>query len=116
MLKHNKGKISLVLVFINILLILYFINNYQYSKPTTVALNISKDVTVSENTINDFQSIINSHNYNTDALNILKQYEWYFTNTEILNNYMINGQKITINVNANNFTDTINEVLNKIIT
>ena len=115
MLKKNKGKISFIILFINILLILYFANNYENTKSTTIALNISKDVTVSDTVIADFQNTINSHNYNNDDLQIIENYNWYFTTTSNLNNFSIEGDKITINANNKDIGPTTNQILNKII-
>ena len=127
MRKHNIGRISIVIIALNIIFgLVYLADRNDTSFWTTQTeqeeviktdMVITLDTTVNGEYVTMLENIISDQKYNKEALSVVSSYEWYLTdnitNTE---NYAINDSQIIIYAADDNYVAYVNEILNTIIT
>ena len=127
MRKHNIGRISIVIIALNIIFgLVYLADRNDTSFWTTQTeqeeviktdMVITLDTTVNGEYVTMLENIISDQKYNKEALSIVSSYEWYLTdnitNTE---NYAINDRQIIIYAADDNYVAYVNKILNTIIT
>lgn len=127
MRKHNIGRISIVIIALNIIFgLVYLADRNDTSFWTTQTeqeeviktdMVITLDTTVNGEYVTMLENIISDQKYNKEALSIVNSYEWYLTdNISNTENYAINDSQIIIYAADDNYVAYVNEILNTIIT
>lgn len=129
MRKHNIGRISVVIIFLNIIFVLIYLADkngvsLQNSTETTEVeevvqadMQITMDETVDGEYITMLENIISDKKYSNEELAAIKAYSWYLTdNINNSNNYIISDDEIVIYAADDNFVNYVNDVLSHIIT
>ena len=130
MRRHNIGRISAFIIFLNIIFGLIYLADkngvsLQNSTETTEVeevvqadMQITMDETVDGEYITMLENIISDKKYSNEELAAVKAYSWYLTdNINNLNNsnYTISDE-IVIYAADDNFVNYVNDVLSHIIT
>lgn len=131
MRRHNIGRISAFIIFLNIIFGLIYLADkngvsLQNSTETTEVeevvqadMQITMDETVDGEYITMLENIISDKKYSNEELAAVKAYSWYLTdNINNLNNsnYAISNDEIVIYAADDNFVNYVNDVLSHIIT
>lgn len=129
MRKHNIGRISVVIIFLNIIFVLIYLADkngvsLQNSTETTEVeevvqadMQITMDETVDGEYVTMLENIISDKKYSNEELAAIKAYSWYLTdNINNSNNYIISDDEIVIYAADDNFVTYVNDVLSHIIT
>lgn len=129
MRKHNIGRISVVIIFLNIIFVLIYLADkngvsLQNSTETTEVeevvqadMQITMDETVDGEYITMLENIISDKKYSNEELAAVKAYSWYLTdNINNSSNYIISDDEIVIYAADDNFVTYVNDVLSHIIT
>lgn len=129
MRKHNIGRISAFIIFLNIIFVLIYLADkngvsLQNSIETTEVeevvqadMQITMDETVDGEYITMLENIISDKKYSNEELAAIKAYSWYLTdNINNSNNYIISDDEIVIYAADDNFVTYVNDVLSHIIT
>lgn len=129
MRRHNIGRISAFIIFLNIIFVLIYLADkngvsLQNSTETTEVeevvqadMQITMDETVDGEYITMLENIISDKKYSNEELSAVKAYSWYLTdNINNSNNYIISDDEIVIYAADDNFVTYVNDVLSHIIT
>lgn len=129
MRKHNIGRISAFIIFLNIIFALIYLADkngvsLQNSTETTEVeevvqadMQITMDETVDGEYITMLENIISDKKYSNEELAAVKAYSWYLTdNINNSSNYIISDDEIVIYAADDNFVNYVNDVLSHIIT
>lgn len=129
MRKHNIGRISAFIIFLNIIFGLIYLADkngvsLQNSTETTEVeevvqadMQITMDETVDGEYITMLENIISDKKYSNEELAAVKAYSWYLTdNINNSSNYIISDDEIVIYAADDNFVNYVNDVLSHIIT
>ena len=129
MRRHNIGRISAFIIFLNIIFVLMYLADkngvsLQNSTETTEVeevvqadMQITMDETVGGEYITMLENIISDKKYSNEELAAVKAYSWYLTdNINNSSNYIISDDEIVIYAADDNFINYVNDVLSHIIT
>lgn len=129
MRRHNIGRISAFIIFLNIIFCLIYLADkngvsLQNSTETTEVeevvqadMQITMDETVDGEYITMLENIISDKKYSNEELAAVKAYSWYLTdNINNSSNYIISDDEIVIYAADDNFVNYVNDVLSHIIT
>lgn len=129
MRKHNIGRISEFVIFLNIIFVLIYLADkngvsLQNSTETTEVeevvqadMQITMDETVDGEYVTMLENIISDKKYSNEELSAVKAYSWYLTdNINNSSNYIISDDEIVIYAADDNFVTYVNDVLSHIIT
>lgn len=127
MRKHNIGRISIVVILLNIIFVAVYLadkNDAAFWNTTSeteveeviqTEMMISMDETVDGMYITMLENIISDQKYSKENLFAIRSYEWYLTdnivNTE---NYLIAEKEVMIYAADDNFQTYVYEILNEI--
>ena len=126
MRKHNIGRISIILIFLNIIFLLVYLadkndvsfQNEQVTEGETVVqteMVIYMDETVDGEYLTILENLISNQKYDKEALSVVRSYEWYLTDNIVnTTSYTITDNKITIYTADDVFCDYVNTVLDEL--
>lgn len=127
MKKHNVGRISAIIVILNVLfLLIYLTDRNGGTEPETVItvseeeiikdIQILKDETVSDDYIQLLSDVIKSHYFNASELASINTYEWYITdNPNNTTTFEILDDCITVFADHEQFRFYCEIILSKIV-
>lgn len=122
--KKKIGRISFIVILINlVLLLIYFANsgvkqaeNENAATESISELTVLKDESVNDNAIRAFENIVTLSDYDEDNLAKIHSYNWYFTdNISYTDNFIINGNDITVYVGDDDYAVRLYDVLSEAI-
>ena len=125
MRKHNIGRISIVIIALNVIFLLVYMADRNDTKPQTVQTKqetvteqttIYADETVDGSYVTTFENIISDHAYSKEEIAIIKSYEFYLT--DIITNtdgVKITGNEVMIYAADDQFASYVNKSLNYIL-
>lgn len=130
MKRHNIGRISAFIIFLNIIFVLIYLadkngislqnrTETEVEEVVQADMQITMDETVDGEYITMLENIISDKKYSNEELATVKAYSWYLTdNINNLNNsnYTISDDEIVIYAADDNFVNYVNDVLSHIIT
>lgn len=129
MRKHNIGRISAFIIFLNIIFVLIYLadkngvslqNRTETTEVEEVVqadMQITMDETVDGEYVTMLENIISDKKYSNEELSAVKAYSWYLTdNINNSSNYIISDDEIVIYAADDNFVTYVNDVLSHIIT
>ena len=125
MRRHNIGRISIVIIVLNVIFLLIYITSKNDTQPQSVQ---TKQETVTEQTtiytdetvdgayITAFENIIADHKYSKEEIAIIQSYQFYLTDIITnTNDVTITGNEVMIYAADDQFTSYVNKSLNYIL-
>lgn len=127
MRKHNIGRISIIVIVLNVIFLLVYMSEKNNPNPqmtqtqqeeiVQTSMVIYSDETVDGAYTTSFENIVTDKKYSDEEIRILQSYEFYLTdliaNTD---SFIINDHEVIIYAaDEKNFSTYVNEVLKNIL-
>lgn len=120
MRKHNIGRISFLVILLNVILVSVYLvakNDTSFTddgKQIQTSMVIYKDETVPGDKVTMLENIIADKQYDQIALKTISEYQWYLTdNVATTNSYILDEEHITL-YTGTEFQENVNTVLQQI--
>lgn len=126
MRKHNIGRISIIVIVLNVIFLLVYMSEKNNPNPqmtqtqqeeiVQTSMVIYSDETVDGAYTTSFENIVTDKKYSDEEIRILQSYEFYLTdliaNTD---SFIIKDHEVIIYAADDNFATNVNLVLEKIL-
>lgn len=126
MRKHNIGRISIIVIVLNVIFLLVYMSEKNNPNPQTTqtqqeeivqtSMVIYTDETVDGAYTTSFENIVADKKYSDEEIKLLQSYEFYLT--DLITNtdsFIIKDHEVIIYAADDNFYTYINEALEKIL-